>query len=66
MEEIKDPFVYRNASEEQSAKIKEVMAAAQAFSAVLSTLPVSRETALAVTKLEECAMWANKSVAFNS
>lgn len=61
----KDIFVYQKANEEQSAKIKEIMAAAQAMNLILSTLPVSRETSLAVTKLEECAMWANKSVAFN-
>ena len=43
-----------------------VMAAAQAMNAVLMTLTPSRESSLAITKLEECAMWANKSVAFNS
>ena len=64
--EKKDPFVYQKANEQQSAKIQEIMAAAQAMNAILATLPVSRETSLAITKLEECAMWANKSVAFNS
>jgi hypothetical protein len=63
---VKDPFVYQKASETQSAKIQEIMAAAQSMSAVLMTLTPSRESSLAITKLEECAMWANKSVAFNS
>ena len=63
---VTDPFVYQKTSETQSAKIQEIMAAAQAMNAVLMTLTPSRESSLAITKLEECAMWANKSVAFNS
>ena len=64
--DTKNPFEYQKASPEQSAKIQKVMAAAKAFYEVLQTLPPARETSLAITKLEEAAMWANKSVAFNA
>jgi hypothetical protein len=65
-ESKKNPFVYQKANEDQSAKIKECMAYAGGFHEFLLTLPPSRETSLAITKLEEVAMWANKSIAFNS
>jgi len=65
MEISKNPFVYQKANEAQQAKIKETMGLAQAFYEFLLTLPGSRETSIAITKLEEAAMWANKSIAFN-
>lgn len=33
---------------------------------ITQTCPPCRETSLALTKLEEAAMWANKGVALNS
>jgi hypothetical protein len=62
----KNPFEYQKANEEQSVKIQENMQYAKAYHSFLLTLPQSRETSLAITKLEEVAMWANKSIAFNS
>lgn len=32
---------------------------------ILSTMPASRERSLAVTKLEESSMWANKAIVFS-
>ena len=44
---------------EQVARVRE---GCKALHATLLTLPVTRERSLAMTKLEECSMWANKSI----
>jgi len=65
-EEIKNPFEYQKPTEEKTAKINEIREACRELHKILLTLPASRETALAITKLEEVSMWANKSVVFNT
>jgi hypothetical protein len=60
-----NPFEYQKANENQAAKIQESMEHFKALHAFLLTLPTSRETSLAITKLEETSMWANKAIAFN-
>ena len=61
----KNPFEYQKPTEEQIAKITEVREACNSLYQILLSLPGSRETSLAITKLEEVSMWANKSVVFN-
>ena len=61
----KNPFEYQKANEFQSELIQQNMRLSKDLHNFLITLPASRETSLAITKLEECAMWANKSIAFN-
>ena len=62
----KNPFEYQSPTPEHIAKITEVREACKALNELLLTLTPSRERSLAVTKLEEVSMWANKSIVFNS
>lgn len=50
-------------SEEASKQITMHNYTAERMLEALSLLPDSREKSLAVTKLEECVMWANKCAA---
>lgn len=61
----KHPFEYQTPTEDHVKKIQEVRNAYKALYEVLMTLPESRERALAITKLEESSMWANKGIVFN-
>lgn len=63
--EIKHPFEYQKPTDEHVAKITEVREACKALYEVLLTLPNCREKSLALTKLEEVSMWANKGIVFN-
>lgn len=61
-----NPFVYHMPTPEQVRSIQHVRDILKlAYDHLMSECPPSRERALAVTKLEECSMWANKSVVFN-
>lgn len=49
---------------EQSARVEEVRKAAAVLDEVMARLcPASRERSLAITNLEQAAMWAVKSIA---
>lgn len=61
----KNPFEYQRPTEEHVAQITEVREGCKALYDVLMTLPPSRERSLAITKLEEVSMWANKGIVFN-
>lgn len=63
--ETKHPFEYQKPTDEHVAKITEVREACKALYEVLLTLPNCREKSLALTKLEEVSMWANKGIVFN-
>lgn len=63
--ESKNPFDYQKPTDEQVEKITEVREACKSLHNILLTLPKSREIAVAVTKLEEVSMWANKGIVFN-
>ena len=52
-------------TEQQQNNIHKVKEHAQHMLVILSKLRPSRELSLAKTKLEECVMWAVKSIAFN-
>lgn len=60
-----NPFEFQKASPEQSEKIQANMESCKQLHEFFLTLPESRERSLAITKLEEAAMWANKAIAFN-
>ena len=51
---------------EQKAKMGEVRAAYTALMGTLDALPKSRYQSLALTALEESAMWANKGITRDS
>lgn len=60
-----DPFVYHQPTENQIARITAVRVGCQTMMQVLlSNLEESPERTLAIRKLEEVSMWANKSVVF--
>lgn len=48
---------------EQTTRMRKISALGEEFlNKILDISPGSREQALAITKLEECVMWANKAV----
>ncbi|UQN06778.1 RyR domain-containing protein [Deinococcus sp. QL22] len=61
----KHPFEYQPPTIEQVNQIEEVRGALKAAYETLMTLPSSRERSLAITKLEEASMWANKGIVFH-
>lgn len=62
----KHPFEYQRPTPEQVQQIESVRTVLkQAHDAVLASVPPSRERSLAITKLEEASMWANKGIVFS-
>lgn len=56
-------FDYKGVDEEQVKAINEVREGVkQLFLTLEANCPNGREKALAITKLEELSMWANKSI----
>lgn len=63
---MKHPFEYQRPTPEQVEQIEKVRASLkQTHDLILETVPPSRERSLAITKLEECSMWANKGIVFS-
>lgn len=63
---MSDPFSYQPPSASQVMQMQLVREALRAANEILlSNVPASRERSLAITKLEECSMWANKAIVFN-
>lgn len=63
---MKNPFEYQKASEKTSVLIQGFMLECKKLhELIILTIPESRERSLAITKLEETAMWGNKALAFN-
>lgn len=61
-----NPFEYQRPTPEHVETITEVRnACKQLHDLLLSKLPSCRERALAITKLEEVSMWANKGIVFH-
>lgn len=61
-----DPFDYQAPTEDQTQRIIAVRGAMKGVRDLLQEkIPRSRELSLAITKLEECSMWANKGIVFN-
>lgn len=61
----KDPFEYQKPNEDQTKRIQRVRASCQDMASILkNNIKPSRELSLALTKLEEVSMWANKGIVF--
>lgn len=61
-----DAFEYQAPNEEQQQRIVAIRQGCKDLREQLHNLiPDSRELSLAITKLEEVSMWANKGVVFN-
>lgn len=59
------PFEYQKPTDEQVVVLTSVREKCKELYELILTLPESRERSLAVTKLEEASMWANKGIVFN-
>lgn len=60
----KNPFEYRKPSDAGVESITKVREKCKELYDLLLTLPESRERSVAITKLEEVSMWANKGIVF--
>jgi hypothetical protein len=61
-----NPFDYVKPNEAMVNSITRVREMCKVLHALLVTaMPPSRERSLAITKLEECSMWANKGIVFS-
>jgi len=64
---LHNSFTYHSPKPGQNALYEEIRSTALKFAILIhTTCPPSREKSLAITKLEEAVMWANKSIACNS
>lgn len=62
----KEAFEYHAPTEEHTTKIIRLREAMKELSTLIEDeIPNCRERSLAITKLEECSMWANKAIVFN-
>lgn len=65
-ERIENNFTYHPPKEGQPEKYQKIRNKAKELAYLLKDLvPESRERYLAMTKLEECSMWANAGIARN-
>lgn len=64
--QIEKAFTYHPPKEGQPERYEAIRSEAKLLAALIDDLvPDSREKSLAVTKLEECVMWANAGIARN-
>ena len=59
------PFDYQRPDATMVTQIEAVRQSCKVTHDVLMTLPACRERSLAITRLEEVSMWANKGIVFN-
>lgn len=65
-EELESRFTYHAPKEGQQERYERIRHKAKMLAAYINEYcPESRELSLAMTKLEECVMWANASIARN-
>lgn len=63
---IENNFKYHKPKGDQPGKYEAIRSQAKEFAILIREVcPDSREKSLAMTKLEECVMWANASIARN-
>ena len=62
---MNNPFTSIELTAKAATQIKRTNYSAENSLGIISQLPNSREKSLAMTKLEECVMWANKCAARN-
>lgn len=60
----KHPFEYQTPTPDQIVAISQVRESCKDLYELLQTLPNSRYRSVAITKLEEVSMWANKGIVF--
>lgn len=59
-------FTYHAPKGDQPDRYNKIRAVAKAMAQLIAeATPASREQSLAITKLEECVMWANSAIARN-
>ena len=64
--EIENIFSYHSPKGDQAARYETIRKHARNFATYISEeCPDSREKSVAITKLQECVMWANASIAIN-
>ena len=61
---MEDLFTNRTPTEKQAEMLDDITAQMITTAALIYDLPNSRFRALALTKLEECSMWAKKATVF--
>lgn len=62
---MSNPFSQVDVTAKAATQIKRTNYSAEKLLGIINQLPNSREKSLAMTKLEECVMWANKCAARN-
>jgi hypothetical protein len=63
----KHPFEYQKPNAGQVERIENVRQGCKAlYDTIFENVPSSRERSLALTKLEEVSMWANKAIVFET
>lgn len=63
---IENNFKYHESSQVQKEKYEKIRSKAKELAYLIEDIaPDSREKSLAMTKLEECVMWANSGIARN-
>jgi len=65
MGEEQNPFGYVKPTEKSVEDMKKVREMCSDLNKMLLDLNPSRERSVAITKLEEVSMWANKGIVFN-
>lgn len=60
-----NPFRHVELTAKAGTHIKRTRYSAEKLLSLINQLPNCREKSLAITKLEECVMWANKCAAHN-
>lgn len=64
--DMENRFTYRSPKGTQQERYQALRAQAKDLAMLIDAhCPDSREKSLAITKLEECSMWANASIARN-
>ncbi len=63
--DIDNVFSYHAPKGNQTERYTELRNAARQFAYLIDKCPESREKSTALTKLQECIMWANASIAIN-
>lgn len=65
-DEVKNSFTYHSPTPWQITRYEALRTLGLALAQeILAMVPESREQSVAITKLEECIMWANKGIACN-
>jgi len=62
---MQNPFEYVAPTEKSVEQITAVREACKSLHDTILLLPECRERSLAITKLEEVSMWANKGIVFS-